>query len=197
MNNTGKRYPSEVQERAVRMVLEHEDEYDSQWAAISSVSEKLGMTPRRSGAGCARRRSTAVCAPASPPSASGCANSRGRTGAQAGQRDPESSRGFLRSGVRPPTEEMTAFIAEHKEKFGVEPMCAVSAHRPFHLLRRHHPAPLGPRSFATRSSETRDHPRLRGKLLRLRPPQGVAATGRERASPWPAARWSASCAPWA
>jgi len=27
------------------MVLEHEGEYDSQWATISSVASKLGMTP--------------------------------------------------------------------------------------------------------------------------------------------------------
>jgi transposase len=45
MNNTSKRYPVEVRERAVRMVLEHGGEYDSQWAAISSVAQKLGMTP--------------------------------------------------------------------------------------------------------------------------------------------------------
>lgn len=42
---TSKRYPVEVRERAVRMVLEHEGQYDSQWAAISSVAQKLGMTP--------------------------------------------------------------------------------------------------------------------------------------------------------
>ena len=45
MNNTPKRYPEEVRERAVRMVFEHEGEYTSQWAAITSVATKLGMTP--------------------------------------------------------------------------------------------------------------------------------------------------------
>ncbi len=39
----GKRYPPELKERAVRMVLEHSGEYPTQWAAICSVSGKLGM----------------------------------------------------------------------------------------------------------------------------------------------------------
>jgi len=34
-----------MRERAVRMVFEHQDQYDSQWAAITSVATKLGMTP--------------------------------------------------------------------------------------------------------------------------------------------------------
>jgi len=37
------RYPTELRERAVRMVLDHE--YGSQWEAITSVAEKLGPTP--------------------------------------------------------------------------------------------------------------------------------------------------------
>jgi transposase len=39
------KYPQELRERAVRMVLEHQHEYASQWEAICSVAEKLGPTP--------------------------------------------------------------------------------------------------------------------------------------------------------
>lgn len=39
------RYPKEVRERAVHLVFEHEREYSSQWAAITSIASKLGMTP--------------------------------------------------------------------------------------------------------------------------------------------------------
>lgn len=37
-------YPLEVRERAVKMVLEHREEYSSQWAAIVSIAGKFGMT---------------------------------------------------------------------------------------------------------------------------------------------------------
>ena len=39
------RYPPELRERAMRLVREHRDEHQSEWAAIESVAKKLGMTP--------------------------------------------------------------------------------------------------------------------------------------------------------
>ena len=38
------KYSPEVRERAVRMVMEHQSEYASQWAAIESIAVKIGCT---------------------------------------------------------------------------------------------------------------------------------------------------------
>ena len=39
------RYSTEVKERAVRLVKEHLNEYESEWATIRSIAPKIGCTP--------------------------------------------------------------------------------------------------------------------------------------------------------
>ena len=43
MTRRGK-YPVEIREQAVRMVFEHQAEHASQWATITSIASKFGMT---------------------------------------------------------------------------------------------------------------------------------------------------------
>ena len=38
------KYPAELMERSVRMVLESADQYESEWAAIVSIAGKIGCT---------------------------------------------------------------------------------------------------------------------------------------------------------
>ncbi len=39
------RFSPEIRQRAVRMVLENQNDYNSQWAAVSSIAPKIGCTP--------------------------------------------------------------------------------------------------------------------------------------------------------
>jgi transposase len=43
-----KQYPRELRERAVRMVIEHRAEYETEYAAIRSIAAKLGIATAES-----------------------------------------------------------------------------------------------------------------------------------------------------
>jgi len=76
-------------------VLEHKSEYGSQWTAIGSMAAKIGCT----------------------------AETLRRWDRQA-ERDPrQGQRVFCPGGARPPVQAMTAFIDEHRDVYGVEPIC--------------------------------------------------------------------------
>src|SRR5680860_1274885 len=181
--STSNRYPREVRERAVRMVLEHEGEYDSQWATISSVASKLGMTPETL-----------------------------RKWVRQAETD-----GGLRSGVtteeRARVKELERENRELRRANEILKAAAAFLHpgaqgrvrgradlrdaadRPFHLLCREGPPPVS-QATPRRGADPRDHPRLRGESIRLRPPARYGGNSGDRGSRWPVARSSASCALW-
>ncbi|CAO1651269.1 Insertion element IS401 putative protein (plasmid) [Parasphingorhabdus sp. NYA22] len=45
MSKTTNKFSPEVRERATRMVLEHRQDYPSRWAAVVSISQKIGCSP--------------------------------------------------------------------------------------------------------------------------------------------------------
>jgi transposase-like protein len=45
MSKTTNKFAPEVRERAIRMVLDHQGEYPSRWAAVSSIAAKIGCSP--------------------------------------------------------------------------------------------------------------------------------------------------------
>ena len=46
MSKTTNKFSPEVRARAVRMVLEHADDYPSRWSAVVSVAGKIGCAPQ-------------------------------------------------------------------------------------------------------------------------------------------------------
>ena len=120
------RYPVEVRERAVRMVFDHQHEYPSQWKAIESISKKLTINHETLRIWVRKAETDAGERPGLT------------TDERARMRELERENRELRraneilkaaatffAGARPATKEIVAFIDEHRERFGVEPICRV------------------------------------------------------------------------
>lgn len=123
--NKAKQYSTEVRERAVRMVREHEQEYPSQWAAIQSVASKIGCT----GETLRKWVQQAERDEGRRPGLSTEERQRLKE-LERENREPRRANEILLKasayspgGARPPSEMMVAFIDNHREEYGVEPIC--------------------------------------------------------------------------
>lgn len=66
MHIVARKYDPEVRARAVRLVLDHCEDYPSEWAATTAVSKRLGMTAETLRNWIRQYRSTAVIVMESP-----------------------------------------------------------------------------------------------------------------------------------
>ncbi|EJR7549649.1 IS3 family transposase, partial [Escherichia coli] len=137
----------EVRQRAIRMVLESQDEYDSQWAAICSIAPKIGCTPetlrvwvrqheRDTGGGdggltsAERQRLKEL-------------ERENRELRRSNDILRQASAYFGEGGVRPPLEKMMPLLDKLREQYGVGPVCSelhIAPSTYYHCQQqRHHP----------------------------------------------------------
>ena len=151
------KYAPELRERAVRMVLEHAGEHASQWAAIRSVAEKLGCTTEalRRWVRQAERDHGQPAWPDDRRTAAAEGPAAGERRVEAGQRDSaQGVRVFCPGGARPPREVMVGFIDDHRDQYGVEPICAVLPIAPSTYFRTRRSRPIRRAARRARSATT-------------------------------------------
>ncbi|WP_394743980.1 IS3 family transposase [Shigella flexneri] len=141
------RFSPEVRQRAVRMVLESQDEYDSQWAAICSIAPKIGCTPetlrvwvrqheRDTGGGdgglttAERQRLKEL-------------ERENRELRRSNDILRQASAYFCEGGVRPPLEKVMPLLDKLRKLYGVGPVCSelhIAPSTYYHCQQqRHHP----------------------------------------------------------
>ncbi|EHY5213959.1 IS3 family transposase, partial [Salmonella enterica subsp. enterica serovar Enteritidis] len=137
----------EVRQRAIRMVLESQGEYDSQWAAICSIAPKIGCTPetlrvwvrqheRDTGGGdgglttAERQRLKEL-------------ERENRELRRSNDILRQASAYFGEGGVRPPLEKVMPLLDKLRKLYGVGPVCSelhIAPSTYYHCQQqRHHP----------------------------------------------------------
>ncbi|WP_326756765.1 IS3 family transposase [Streptomyces hirsutus] len=122
-------YPLELRRRAVRMVAEVRPEYDTEWAAMKAVAQKLGIGTTETLRTWVRRdQIDAGTRPGTTSEESAELKRLKKENAELKRANDilKAAAKFLRGRARPATHTLVAFIDEHRDRFGgVEPICRV------------------------------------------------------------------------
>ncbi|WP_312147522.1 IS3 family transposase [Stutzerimonas kunmingensis] len=122
------KYSPEVIERAVRMVSEAGSQYESQWAAITSIAAKIGCTPEtlRRWVRQQERDTGQRPGPTTAEEERIKALEREVRELRKANEILRLASGFFRpGGARPPLQAVRAFIDRYRHAYGVEPICKV------------------------------------------------------------------------
>ncbi|WP_405417556.1 IS3 family transposase [Streptomyces microflavus] len=122
-------YPLELRRRAVRMVAEVRPDYDTEWAAMKAVAQKLGIGTTETLRKWVRQDQVDVGVRPGVTTEESAELKRVKKENAELKRANEILKAaafFLRGRARPATHTLVAFIDEHKGRFGgVEPICRV------------------------------------------------------------------------
>ncbi|TXH24206.1 MAG: IS3 family transposase [Mycobacterium sp.] len=135
-----KKYDEEFKARAVRLVADHADEYDTRTACITAVAKRLGVSYES-------LRRWAAQGEVDAGDRAGVPSDTARELRELKRKNKEleetieilkAATKFLRAGERPATPLICAFIAEHRARFGVASICRVLSE---------HGCQIAPRTF--------------------------------------------------